>query len=222
MWRPRNKTLLLKERKKWPPGVLSTLRGGSYCIFLFLWRKVTISAPPLLWCSVLNFFSPLITLRHFPVMIFMDCALLEMPFPWSLRGGTIAATACLSPSCAVHNQPCEVRMRGEDQTNALSTHLCSCSALWSWDLTLSKMSSLRSYLKKESESEVAQSSPTLCDPVDCSLPGSSVHGILQARILEWVAISFPRGSSQPRDWTQVSHIAGRRFTLWATREAWVI
>ena len=52
---------------------------------------------------------------------------------------------------------------------------------------------------KESEGEVAQLCPTLCDPVDCSLPDSSVRGILQARILEWVAISFSRGSSQPRD-----------------------
>ena len=51
----------------------------------------------------------------------------------------------------------------------------------------------------KSESEVAQLCPTLCDPMDCSLPGSSVHGILQARILEWVAISFSRGSSQPRE-----------------------
>ena len=56
-------------------------------------------------------------------------------------------------------------------------------------------------------------------PMDCSPPGSSIHGIHQARILEWVAISFSRGSSQPRDWTQVSHIAGRCFNLWATREA---
>ena len=48
------------------------------------------------------------------------------------------------------------------------------------------------------ESEVAQSCPTLCDPMDCSLPGSSVHGIFQARVLEWAAISFSRGSSQPR------------------------
>ena len=71
----------------------------------------------------------------------------------------------------------------------------------------------------QSESEVAQSCPTLCDPVDCILPGSSVHGILQARILEWVAISFSRGSSPPRDKTQVSHIAGRHCNLWATREA---
>ena len=52
-----------------------------------------------------------------------------------------------------------------------------------------------------------------------SPPGSSVHGIFQARILEWVAIPFSRGSSQPRDRTQVSHIAGRFFTVWATREA---
>ena len=71
----------------------------------------------------------------------------------------------------------------------------------------------------ESESEVAQSCLTLCEPVDCSLPGSSIHGILQARILEWVAISFSRGSSPPRDWTQISHIAGRCFNLWVTREA---
>ena len=67
-------------------------------------------------------------------------------------------------------------------------------------------------------SEVAQSCPTLWDPMDCSLPGSSVPGILQAGILEWVAISFSRRSSQPRDRTWVSHIAGRRFTIWATRE----
>ena len=68
-------------------------------------------------------------------------------------------------------------------------------------------------------SEVAQSCPTLCDPMDCSLPGFSVHGIFQVRVLEWVAISFSRRSSWLRDWTQVSCIAGRRFTLWATREA---
>ena len=73
-------------------------------------------------------------------------------------------------------------------------------------------------LFKESESEIAQSCPTLCDPMDCGLPDSSIHGIFQATVLEWVTISFSRGSSQPRDRTQVSRIAGRRFTLWATRE----
>ena len=59
----------------------------------------------------------------------------------------------------------------------------------------------------------------LCDPMDCSPPRSSVHEIFQARILEWVAISFSRGSSQPRDQTQVFCTAGRFFTNWATREA---
>ena len=65
----------------------------------------------------------------------------------------------------------------------------------------------------KSESEVPQSCPTLCDPMDCSLPGSSIHWIFQARILDWVAISFSRRSSLPRDWTQVSLIVGRRFTV---------
>ena len=60
---------------------------------------------------------------------------------------------------------------------------------------------------------VAQLCLTLCDPMYCSPPGSSVHGILKARILEWIAISFSRGSSQPRDQTQVSCIAGRFFTI---------
>ena len=60
---------------------------------------------------------------------------------------------------------------------------------------------------------VAQSCPTLCNPVDCSLPGSSVHGIIQARILEWVAISFSRGSSRPGGRTQVSCFAGGFFTF---------
>ena len=58
----------------------------------------------------------------------------------------------------------------------------------------------------------------LCDPMDYSLLGSSVHGILQARILKWVAIPFSRGSSRPRDGTQVSHIADGFFIIWATKE----
>ena len=59
----------------------------------------------------------------------------------------------------------------------------------------------------------AQLCLTLCDPMDCSSPSSSVHEILHARILEWVAMPFSRGSSQPRDQTQVSHIVGRFFTV---------
>ena len=60
---------------------------------------------------------------------------------------------------------------------------------------------------------VAQSCPTLCDPMDISSPGSSVHGILQAQILEWAAIPFSRGASQLRDQTQVSCITGGFFTI---------
>ena len=66
---------------------------------------------------------------------------------------------------------------------------------------------------------VAQLCLTLFHPMDCSMPGSSVHGISQAEILEWVAIPFSRGSSQPRDGIWVSWIVGRFFTIWATREA---
>ena len=60
--------------------------------------------------------------------------------------------------------------------------------------------------------------PILWNTLDCNPPGSAVHGIFQATVLEWIAISFSRGSSQPRDWTWVSHIVNRCFTIWATRE----
>ena len=68
--------------------------------------------------------------------------------------------------------------------------------------------------------KLLQLCPTLCDPIDGSPLGSLVPGILQARILEWVAISFSRGSSRPRDWIRVSCIAGRFFTHWAMREVY--
>ena len=67
--------------------------------------------------------------------------------------------------------------------------------------------------------KVIHSCPTLCNPVHCNLPGSSVHGIHQARLLEWEAIPFCRVSSQLKDQTQVSCIAGRFFTVWNTRKA---
>ena len=67
--------------------------------------------------------------------------------------------------------------------------------------------------KQVSEAQLPYSGPILCDPVDCSLPGSSVHGIFQTGILEWVSISFSRGSSPPRGWTSVSCVSciGRRI-----------
>ena len=71
---------------------------------------------------------------------------------------------------------------------------------------------------ENTESESAQSCPTLCDPMDYSLPGSSVHGIFQAIVPEWIAISFSSGSSRARGRTQVSRTVDGRFTIWATRK----
>ena len=68
------------------------------------------------------------------------------------------------------------------------------SAIINWDTK---------HLAVTAAAYLLQSCPTLCNPIDCSLPGSSVHGILQARVLEWVALPSSRGSSQPRDQTQV-------------------
>ena len=86
---------------------------------------------------------------------------------------------------------------------------------WFWALRLFSQSLTGvTMVKVQGKVKVAQSCMTLCDPMDYT-----AHEILQARILEWVAFPFSRGSSQPRDRTQVSHIAGRVFTSWATREA---
>ena len=84
--------------------------------------------------------------------------------------------------------------------------------------TISQYTSNKKILTSAVPCLVAQSYLTLCNPVDWMLPGSSVHGILQARILEWVATPSSRGSSQPRNGTHVSCAADRFFTSWATRE----
>ena len=78
---------------------------------------------------------------------------------------------------------------------------------------------MRLQMEEKERSEVIQSCLTLFNPMDCSLPGFSMHGNFQAKVLDWVAISFSRGSSRPRNQTRVSWIAGRRLTLWVTREA---
>ena len=98
-------------------------------------------------------------------------------------------------------------------TGRFPSTYCSTSPII--EATLSRVSQ-HPWMKDQSESEVTQSCPTLSDPVDCSLPGSSIHGILQARILEWVTIFFSRVSSWTRDRSRVSRIGGRHFNLWAS------
>ena len=89
-------------------------------------------------------------------------------------------------------------------------------------LTLWHASSSPQAYVRHSSVLATQSYPTLCNIMDCNPPGSSVHGILQARILEWVAISSSRGSSRSRDWTRVSCIAGRFFHQGSLCKALVI
>ena len=138
--------------------------------------------------------------------------------PWTLTWGRVSVSLGLD-------------VRAWNWSRATSGHHCHSRLQGVWgkspwqrdEVCLSpdqiSLSNVIPSLFSESESEVAQSCPTLFDPMYCSLPGSSVHGILQARIPEWIAISFSRGSSQPTDRTQVSCIAGRRFIL---REALVL
>ena len=105
----------------------------------------------------------------------------------------------------------------------MEKHICVythvCVFRWDWVCRLWARAGRQPVLpltlrtRKGKESEIAQSCPTLCDPMDCSLPGSSVYGIFQAIVLEWIAISFSKESSQPRDRTRVSHIVDRRFTI---------
>ena len=97
----------------------------------------------------------------------------------------------------------------------LQHHSSKASILWRSAFLMVQLSHLcmttGKTMQGKKESEAAQSCLTLCDPMDYSLPGFSIHGIFQARVLEWVAISFFRGSSRPRDQTWVSLIVGRCF-----------
>ena len=108
--------------------------------------------------------------------------------------------SCPTPCDPIDCSPPGSPVFGILQTRTLEWVAISFSNAWKWKAKM-------------------QSSPTLSYPMDCSLPGSSAHGIFQEEYWSGVAISFSRGSSRPRDWTQVSHIAGRRFNLWPTREA---
>ena len=144
-------------------------------------------------------------LGHHSVPSWAPCAIEQLPTSYFTHGG-VYIYHCSSPNLS------------HPPLLPLCPHVHSlCLCLYSCPANRFICTIFSRFYESESESEVAQLYPTLCDPVDCSLPGSSICGALQARILEWVAISFSRGSSRPRDRTQVSLIAGRRFTLWATR-----
>ena len=90
---------------------------------------------------------------------------------------------------------------------------------WGTDCSVEAPCSSRQPYRVRARAQPLQACLTLCGPKDCSLPGSSVRGILQTGVLEWASTPFPRGSSPPRDRTQVSCIAGAFFTSWTTREA---
>ena len=118
----------------------------------------------------------------------------------------------------------------QDRSHTGSLSLGSGNAILSWRISDAKVAALLSqhsawtrFIKElcplKVKVLVAQSCLTLCDPMDCSLPGSSARGILQARILERVAMHSSRGSSHPGDQIRVSYFAGRFFTFGATREA---
>ena len=98
-----------------------------------------------------------------------------------------------------------------------ASRLCSCFSSTTWNALWLLV--VLTHLPVKAKLLVAQPCPTLCDPMDCSPPGFPVHGILQARTVE---DPFSRGSSQPRDQTRVSHMAGRFFTIWAAREALIL
>ena len=117
----------------------------------------------------------------------------SLPRNWFLvpkRLGTFAVSSC--PYCFFIFPLHVVRGPACPATNSLTT-------VFSAPLVSLISDTYFLYILYESESEVTQSCLTLCDPMDCSLPGSSLLGILQARVLKWVAISFSRGSSRPRD-----------------------
>ena len=132
------------------------------------------------------------------VLVCMSCVL-NMGFP----GGSVGK----NPPAVQEMQETWVRTLGQDDC-------LEGDAKGHKELDMTEATEHIRILNMSVKVKVTQSCPTLCYPMDYT-----VHGILQARILEWVAFPFSRGSSQPRDWTQVSHIAGGFFTIWATREA---
>ena len=162
---------------------------------LILWFWIRLSLLPIYLSSRADFFFPLFELSEPSKWGSVDISeLLFSPFkeiPWRSRVWTQCFSAVIQDQSLVR----ELR----------SHRLCGLANIYIYIYAMLCW--------------VAQSCPTLCNPMDSSPPGCSVHGILQAGILEEVAIPFSRASSWPRDQAQVSYIAGRFFTIWATRES---
>ena len=158
--------------------------------------------------------------QHLPTLLVPGCSALEpSPTSLSLSWPKTPPTHPLGFSGPFHS-PLKKRM--------FRTSKCIPCIDWGWQnlvglpagplgivCFMSELEALCFQGYSEHESEVTQLCLTLCDPMDCSPPGYSVHGILQARILEWVAISSSRGSTGTRDRTQVSYTESRLFTIWA-------
>ena len=141
----------------------------------------------------------------------------NLPFKWRRQTRDLGSIPESGRSPRVGNDnPLQYCLENymDRKTWQVIVHGIAKSRTWPNDWTNIFLGSQYLYLRVK----VSQSCLTLCDPMDCSLPGSSVCGILQARILEWAAVPFSRGSSQPRDRTQVSHIADGFFTIWTIRE----
>ena len=116
---------------------------------------------------------------------------------------------------------CYIQSHKLVQISCVHYHMHASSTLCLRVLFCTMLCKLQQYLyfkPRMCGTKLLQLCANLCNPMDCSPPGSSAHGFLQARTLEWVTIPFSRGSSQPRDQTQVSCIAGRFFTVGVTRE----
>ena len=127
--------------------------------------------------------------RHVLCLVTQSCLTLCNPMDYSLPGFSVHGD---SPGKNTE-VGCHFLLQGKSYTEPQFKRTSSLGLSFLYSPTLTSIH------ESENESQVAQSCPTLCDPMDCSLPGSSVHGIFQARVLKWVVISFSKGSSHPED-----------------------
>ena len=172
-------------------------------------------------------FSAFVYFHYSPILLSLHCILFSVMFIKQHRQRFFSTSFALTVSSAWKvwlQNICKTGIYLEvthPVKSFVDMHAKSLSRVWLFvtlwtvahQVPLSMGFSRQEYWKeRKKEREVAQSCPTLCNPMDCSPPGSSIHGIFQARVLGWVAISFSRESSQPRDWTCVSYISciGRR------------